>query len=189
MNILYIHGFGAKFDLNSPKLKGLSGIGAVYGFDIDYTNSKASIEKALGKFILDNDIELIVGTSLGGYYANLIGNEWKIPFVSINPAIEPNTTLKRYIGDNVDWNGKPYHLSESTVADYSEILKTGNGLVLLDLADDVIDPIKTLNTLLPFFNVETFEGGSHRFEHIIESLPIIKKFYNISEFSSGFGSN
>ena len=112
-----------------------------------------------------------------------------IPFILINPAIEPRISLKKYIGEGIDWVGKNYHLSESVVAEYSKILTSGIGLVFLDSADKVIDAGETLKTLTPYFNVKVFEGGSHRFEHIIEALPTIKDFYNRLEFSHGFGEN
>lgn len=179
MNILYIHGFAARFDESSTKVDALFALGPVFGMDIDYTNSIESIVKDLRDLVLKHNIDLVVGSSLGGFYANLIGNIANLPFVAINPAIEPFWTLKQYIGDNVDWHNKPYHLKEETVEEYPDFINEGNGLILLDLGDTILNPIRTLNRLLPYFNFKTYEDGSHRFEHIEEALPSIKEFYEI----------
>ena len=47
-------------------------------------------------------------------------------------------------------------------------------LILLDMADEVIDSSITLEKYQEIAKVVTFEGGSHGFEHIEEALPVIK---------------
>ncbi|MDO6678430.1 MULTISPECIES: YqiA/YcfP family alpha/beta fold hydrolase [unclassified Shewanella] len=185
MNILYIHGFGSQFDETSDKINLLNTIGSVVGITIDYTKSSESIEKALKEFSSQESIDLIVGTSLGGYWANRIGSKIGVPFVSINPAISPKTSLAKYVGQGITYFGEPYLLTKEVIENYSDFLLEGCGLILVDLADEVLSADKTIEMLGSRFGVMSFEGGNHRFAHLQESLGEIKNFYHISELVYG----
>lgn len=186
VQILYIHGWGSCFDNSSQKVQALNQIGKVSGIDLDYTTMPDQIETSLRELVIQADVDLLVGTSLGGYWAARIGAKCGVPFVAINPAIEPKVTLKKYVGKGTNYVGQKYHLSETVVDKYSEIATDGCGLILLDEADDVIDSIKTQEKLSQHYDVQMFEGGNHRFEHMTESLPLIKQFQARSEFVYGF---
>ena len=186
MKIFYIHGFGSSFDETSAKITTLKTLGEVSGVDIDYTKSFSDIKKLLIEKIIESKADLIVGTSMGGYYAAELGNELGVPFVAINPAITPYISLQKYVGNGVDWTGKSYSLKKKTVDEYHDISTTGAGLILLDNGDDVIDSTKTFETLKDKYSVKCFEGGSHRFEHMNESLDLIKCFYDMASVSYGF---
>jgi predicted esterase YcpF (UPF0227 family) len=179
MKILYIHGFGSDFDPTGRKLSALSTIGEVAGINLDYTDPQC-VFTSLNHFITADDFDVIVGTSLGGYLAGVLGTRREIPFVSINPAIDPHITLRKYLGTHLGYTGKEYTLTEEVVRAYAEdkfeaIAPKGRGLVLLDMGDDVLDSTETLARLSPSIQVVTFPGGSHRFDHIMESLDLIKK--------------
>jgi predicted esterase YcpF (UPF0227 family) len=174
---IYIHGFGSKYDPESNKIKSLNKIFNVHGITLDYTKSYNSIIKELKEFNSKVLADIIIGTSLGGFYANQLGVLIKEPFVSINPSIEPKITLKKYIGKGIDYNNKPYELNESTVNEYPEFINSAYGLILLDKDDDVIDPNRTIELYKDTYRIVSFNGGSHRFEHIEESLNPILKFY------------
>lgn len=185
MNILYIHGFGSKFDPSSDKVISLSKLGNVEGIDIDWTrpaqhNISRIIEAAAPM------ADLIVGTSMGGWGAAKAGAAIGVPFVSINPAVDPGQSLKRYLGDGIDYNGALYSLVKKTVETYTAIDGSGCGLILLDEGDTVIPYKPTVKALTDHYDINTFEGGSHRFEHMEQALPIIKQFYNKASVSYGF---
>jgi len=189
MHILYIHGFGSQFDSVSDKVSLLKQIGSVVGITLDYTEGSESIEKTLLEFASLQPIDLIIGTSLGGYWANRIGSKIGVPFVSINPAISPKDTLKKYVGEGITYYGLPYYLSQQVVDGYSDFLQDGCGLILVDLADEVLDAAKTVEVLTNRFDVKSFKGGNHRFAHLKESLGLIEQFFESSEFVYGFGDN
>ncbi|MCB5162634.1 YqiA/YcfP family alpha/beta fold hydrolase [Marinomonas algarum] len=187
MNILYIHGFGSKFKPQSDKVKSLSSLGIVYGVDIDYTDRRSDITQQLRNVIIQKNIELLVGTSMGGYFSAEVGLMVGLPYVMINPALNPRTTLRKYIGEGVDYYGKSYHLEGSTVEEYDQMaLEKQHGLLLLDKGDKLIDYKETVR-LLPDIQTLIFEGGSHRFDHINESLDAIQKCANTLSVVLGFG--
>lgn len=171
----YLHGFASRFDINSDKLKILARLGPVYGHDIDYTHgSEDVIEDSLDKLMQVNP-DLLVGTSMGGWLAGILGAETGIPFVAINPVTDPAHTLKPWIGQGVDHQGQAYQLTAEVVSGYYPFTHCGSGLVLLDQGDELLPWNDTVRALGDYFPVHSFEGGSHRFEHMEEALKLIRE--------------
>lgn len=59
-------------------------------------------------------------------------------------------------------------------------------MVLLDMGDDVHDARETQKALEGVYEIITFEGGSHRFGHMTESLDSIERFHANAEMTYGF---
>ena len=186
INIMYIHGFGSKWKPNSDKVTALKTLGNVTGITISYDLPFSEVYQKYKKHILDHDIDLIVGTSLGGFWSGYMGSKFGIPFVAINPAINPQESLRKYQGNNTDHYGNQYNLTSSVINQYSSFPQQGAGLILLDLNDQVLNANQKKLTLDPFFRIITFEDGNHRFQHISESIPKIKVFYRQAEVAYGF---
>ena len=104
--------------------------------------------------------------------------------IMINPAISPSELLRQYIGvtenfeikQNFDWNKAhcdQYQAYEDALKELSE--SQVFRLILLDMADELIDSSKTLEKYHETATVVTFKGGSHGFEHIEEAMPVIKE--------------
>lgn len=175
LKIYYLHGFASRFDITSDKLKALAKLGPVYGHDIDYTQaSEDVIEDSLDKLMQVNP-DLLVGTSMGGWLAGILGAESGIPFVAINPVTDPGHTLKPWIGQGVDHQGHAYQLTDEVVSSYYPFTHYGSGLVLLDQGDELLPWNDTVRALGDYFPVHSFEGGSHRFEHTEEALKLIRE--------------
>lgn len=185
MKILYIHGFGSAFDPTHEKVKLLETLGTVYGVDVDYCKGFDHSFETVRHAVTVNEIDLLVGTSMGGYMSACVGAELGIPFVALNPAVEPSKSLLRWIGAFTSYIGKEQYLSENTAASYPDIAKDGCGLVIVESADEVIDPTHTETVLRDVYRVERFMGGSHRFTHTERALPLIKEFYNQAAASYG----
>lgn len=178
INILYLHGFGSFFNEQAEKIVVLKNNlnCVVFGKDIDYTKTPKEIVDSFYDIFLEREIHLLVGTSMGGWLSAELGARWGVPFVAINPAINPSETLNQYIGQAKDYRGVDYTLLEETVRMYTPMRTDGCGLILLDMADEVIDSIETINNYDKYYDVRTFEGGDHRFRHMEEAIPIIHKF-------------
>lgn len=171
----YLHGFASRFDITSDKLKTLARLGPVYGHDIDYAQgSEGVIEDSLDKLMQVNP-DLLVGTSMGGWLAGILGAETGIPFVAINPVTDPALTLKPWIGQGVDHQGLAYQLTAEVVSGYYPFTHYGSGLVLLDQGDELLPWNDTARALGDYYPVYSFEGGSHRFEHMEEALKLIRE--------------
>jgi predicted esterase YcpF (UPF0227 family) len=182
MVILYLCGFGSRFSEENDKVIALKHLGEVKGIDLDYTKSKEINEERILNFLFENpDVDCIIGTSLGGYYAAVVGAKIGLPFVSINPTMDPNVSLMKYVGPGRTYFGENYFLESVVVNGYDHFPLKGCGMILLDFGDEVLDSNKTKNKLEKKFTVHTFNDGHHRFAHINESINYIKDFVKRSE--------
>ena len=174
MRILYVHGFGSKFDPDLPKVKELMKLGSVDGVDVDYLDAgsvvpRNDVVRSVIEVVIAKDIDLIVGTSMGGWAAAVAGCETGIPFVAANPVLSPSKVLPKL------------NVSSSRAASYEDFPLEGcRGLILLDEGDDLLDSKETFERLKPRYIVNMFAGGSHRFDHMEDSLDLIELFVNSS---------
>ena len=186
MKIMYVHGFASKFDINSDKVKILSELGNVCGVTIDYSKSFISIRTKLIEFAKQEDVDLIVGTSMGGFYSLEVATALSIPCVIINPVTFPHKTLEKYIGDNVDFNGNRFTLLKSTVDDYPITIRTnGCCLVLLEKGDELIPYMQTQMFLTNYYEINVTDNGNHRYSSLKEKLELIKQFL-VQSVCNGF---
>ena len=176
MNILYVHGYGSVVDkaMTHPKYLELSKLGTVHAIAHDYSESYHKILGDTINYVIENDIDLIVGTSMGGWVASHVGAETGVPFVSLNPSITPSTTLKKY--DD----------TKMTCDEYPDFNPHGFGVVFVESGDDVIDPKETVSQLNGHYPVNVIDGGSHKFESLCIIIKNIKEFYENSLLVNGF---
>jgi predicted esterase YcpF (UPF0227 family) len=177
MNILYVHGYASGVKSSDPKYTALSNLGTVLAIAPDYDNGSSHVLSEVLEFSIKNDIDLIVGTSMGGWVAPHISNTLGIPFVALNPSIHPSINLKKYGGDT------------EIIDSYPDISKSGFGLVSVEMGDEVIDPKYTIDYFSDVYNVIPFDGGSHRFSNLDNLIDKIKSMYKRIELVSGFDAN
>jgi predicted esterase YcpF (UPF0227 family) len=152
-------------------------LGNVTGNDYDYSQPFNTVLDSMISATRQRQPDLIVGTSLGGFYAAAVAVTLNIPFVAINPSIDPRHTLVRYEGHGTAWTGASYHLTRAVIEDYPAYrLSAKHGLVLLDRGDDVCNAMETEQFLGPHYSIIAYEGGNHRFAHMEESLDAIRQF-------------
>ena len=86
------------------------------------------------------------------------------------------------MGINTNYKtAETFELTEEDVASFAEFAVAPGRvptLVLLDMGDDVLDSNATIKHFEGHADIVTFEGGSHRFEHLPEALDHIKRFAN-----------
>ena len=193
LTILYLHGFASAFNPNSKKVEALSKLGNVVGIDIDYAKTRGEIEEDILRFVHSNDINLIVGCSMGGYNAINIGAATGIPCVALNPAIFPERKLQERVGKTIAnyVTKEKIVITEEHVRSYNPFKKEFSFeseaccLVLLDKDDNVIDSAETYETLKDIYKCVVYDGGSHRFEHMEEALPLVKELLTNAEVAYG----
>tara|TARA_B100001287_G_C22577944_1_gene479553 strand:+ start:244 stop:795 length:552 start_codon:yes stop_codon:yes gene_type:complete len=106
MRVCYLHGLESTSRPTNPKIKWLkSKFDEVYAPQMDYRN-EANFKNVLNKIKSFNP-DIIVGSSMGGYFAYIIGSTLKIKTCLFNPAvhgrsIEPEVPEMRLKG-NENW--------------------------------------------------------------------------------------
>jgi uncharacterized protein len=173
--VLYCHGFASNFDPTKPKIRALERVAPVRGVTVDYARPPFEAFNAYLDALRGAERPLIVGTSLGGFFAAWIGSELNLPFIAINPAIRPGRSLRAYLGEGVTHFGAPFRLTEEVVDGYRDLsFRTdGPGRVVLDMGDEMIRSRDTLLAVCDELPVLTFPGGSHRFDHMEELVSYL----------------
>lgn len=150
--VVYIHGFNSS--VNSDTLKMLqqpfpSAIGLTYDHNEPQTSLKDMVIK-LEKFH-DSDL-IIVGSSLGGWYAEQLTKYIVGKYILYNPAINPEVSLSKY------------GVSQEVLYKYKSLQTTlcaSNRTVILCSDDDVIDPKDSLVKYKGYAEIVPSTGG-HR---------------------------
>lgn len=128
---------------------------------------------------------MLIGSSLGGYYAQYLGVHLDAvnKVVLINPALQPRKTLKPYIGQQTNIvTGKSFIFTQQNfdeLAQYKVSTKdvVAPTLVLLDEGDEVIEYRFAEAQYKDIGRVLIYPDGSHRFDHLEEAVPEIEAFY------------
>jgi len=185
MKILYVHGFGSHFDPTHSKIKILGELGTVVGVDVEYCKGFEHSYNIVFDAVLAQEVDLIIGTSMGGYIAAHVGAKTGTPFVALNPATIPSVNLQKWVGNFTDFSGNDHCLTDAVVEGYPEITTDGWGLVIVESGDEIINASDTVAMLENNFQVVKLNGGGHRFVHMELALPIIREFYSRANTSYG----
>ena len=205
MNLIYIHGLDS--DANSTKGLLLDKYCQQRHPDItvhrpDLNQPPQLVFDKLLKLVAELDADskvILVGSSLGGYFATLVSNETGCPALLINPSTQPHITLQRFEADKSadtlkidDHQEKILHTTEGgwaiTKSDLQwfkrhQLLTVENPsevIVMLKKGDELLD----VNLSAAFYKhqgatVIAQEGGDHRFsdfaEHLAEVIEILKQ--------------
>ncbi len=98
MKILNIHGYkGNAHNSAYVALKAIQNENNIISPQLDYDSLEPEeVEEILRKQIVENDVDFIVGTSLGGFYAAVLSREWfHMPVILVNPCLTPFLHLPR----------------------------------------------------------------------------------------------
>ncbi len=103
MRLIYLHGLDS--DSNAIKAQITDAYCQEYHPDItvirpDLNRSPDEVVALLTQLIGDGVDTVLVGSSLGGYFANLLSDMTGVPAVLLNPSIRPDLSFRRFLQDN-----------------------------------------------------------------------------------------
>lgn len=189
--IIYLHGFASTGEAAKGKLLKKS-----FNSVITPTLSehpKEAIEQI--KNILNDDKDsnyLIVGSSLGGFYADYFNSLYNVPCILINPLVDP-TNIQRFLGENTNTKTNTKFTFTQEDINFLIEMKTEKSpdrkvpeLILLAKDDDLLNYKEAIeeynNAALQL--IRTSEDGGHRFTNsdlFIESVgTMLKAIKNIT---------
>ncbi len=178
--ILYLHGFASCG--NSTKtavLKAYFGEDQILSPDLPIDPVEAI--RFIKRYIIEHDVDLLIGSSLGGFYASYFCELLGIKTVLINPSTQPFITLASYVGINQYWcSGDDFEFTREHLKSLFEyaVGQPNNPelyLLLLQKGDELLDYVKAQDK----YEGATLcieEGGNHRFENLNDYLEQIKGF-------------
>ncbi|MGB5506529.1 MAG: YqiA/YcfP family alpha/beta fold hydrolase [Sulfurovum sp.] len=178
--ILYLHGFSSCGEGNkSILLKAY--FGAVSVIAPDLPPSPIDAIDTIEEILESTHIDILIGSSLGGYYATYLAEKYHMKAILLNPSTEPWETLASYTGwqkrfcDEEIFEFKPVYLEQLKMLQTAP--EQGKYLLLLQSGDEVLDYTKA-QSLYNKHKIIVEYGGNHRFENLDEYLSMIEKFIN-----------
>jgi predicted esterase YcpF (UPF0227 family) len=178
----YLHGFNSGFDPSIAKIKSFESIAPVEGRTTDYLDDNdvqaltraVEISKELpGELIL-------VGTSLGGYFARYLSKKFNLRCILLNPALTPFASLQRAEGSQTNYlTGKIKNVTREAVVGLAKyaVNNTSDCLTILATDDEVIDHTFAQRLLCESSKIILTDGG-HRMNDVNKMLGEIQLFVN-----------
>lgn len=123
----------------------------------------------------------LIGSSMGGFYATILAEQYGLRAVLINPAVHPHRLLRQYLGENENYHtGERYTLTEAHVAilaaqEPAHLERPENLWVLLQSGDETLD-YRQAQQYYAACPIDLQEGGSHSYEAYADRLPEIYAF-------------
>lgn len=181
--IFYVHGFNSSKESSTGKMLAEQSGRPVVCLGYDCSRPfKENLEKLSLEAWKDMDgFDVIVGSSLGGFYACEMAKELQTCAVVFNPAMKPKSQLKQFLGENVNFaTGEKWTFSEDVLNSYPEELKAPKGLPVMAYAskNDEVLPGNAELAAKEFSDFEYIEGP-HRIESFRKYIDVIKQYENI----------
>lgn len=122
----------------------------------------------------------VIGSSLGGFFANVLAARYGLAAVLINPAVHPHRLLKKYVGVQANYHTGVATEVRSEHFDFLENIEVSPPHperlnVLLETGDETLD-YREAAQFYAACSLEITEGGSHAYEGFAEKLPRIIAF-------------
>lgn len=175
--IVFLHGYGSSGSSSSTGkiVKSIFPDSTVMCFTYDYSNpnnSAADIIRQLNE-IDTNEIELIIGVSLGGFWARWLANRLSVPLVMINPSLQPQQSLLT----------RP-EVDSSSLKDFDKYSVSGDAVdlpitVLLGTDDQVVSPELAIQTYCDRARVILVDGGQHQLTPEQITTPLIQAYNTV----------
>lgn len=156
--IMYLHGYGSSPD--SDKVKDLRKRYEVVSpsIPVTYRDAYREIYDAIVECSIDSNI-LLVGTSLGGYWATIMSRMYSLPALIINPSCDPGSTIGAY---------RNPLLTPEELSLYRPLVPGALGrapkIVALAKDDELLDYRIAESLFEPVADVRVFDDGGHRFQ-------------------------
>ena len=106
MKILNLHGGGGRPQNFAYAALQANGCDTIIAPAIDYEAPPANIVRQLLQNIRSWNIDLIVGTSLGAFYAAVLSVELDLPVILVSPFLMPFLTFPEYVKDYLDYTSR-----------------------------------------------------------------------------------
>ena len=132
-----------------------------------YASRVMSILRPLVEAHLPQPVYLI-GSSMGGFFATCLAEQYDLRAVLINPAVNPGNGLHNWLGENRNyatgepWIFEPRHIEEYIDLQPVQIKRRDNYKLLLQTGDQVLDYRKAQHQYQGCYMI-TEEDGDHSF--------------------------
>ena len=126
----------------------------------------------------------VVGSSLGGFYATVAAERYGVAAVLVNPAIQPDESLRDYAGIQTNlYTGESFdvtaaHFRELRAMRVDRITRPERYWLLVQSGDEVLDYRQAVAFYAGAWQLVQ-GGGDHAFEGFDAQIPAILRFGEI----------
>ncbi len=151
--------------------------------DLPYTPAEAWQE--LQVLCAGRAPDLLIGSSLGGFLATALAEQFGCKAVLINPAVRPHLLLQQHLGPyyhpvrQQHYEVKAEHLPQLAALQVDNLRQPANYLVLLQSGDEVLDYRQALD----FYRdcqPDVQPGGDHSYQNLQSRLADIVNFAQLA---------
>jgi predicted esterase YcpF (UPF0227 family) len=190
--IVYLHGFrssprSSKAVLTGEAIKKLS----TSEHPIEWycpqlvASPKASMDMVIQHIDSSNHDRLIVmGSSLGGYYANYLAEKYGCKAVALNPAVRAPRELKSHVGvltsydTDEPYDFRPEYIDELTNLQVESITNPSRYFLMAAKGDELLDWQEMVNFYKGAEQL-VLEGSDHGISEYPQHLPQVLKFISL----------
>ena len=148
MNILFLHGLESPLTIDKKII--LEKYGNVFAPDLNYKSNPNIIQTLFDEYYNKN-IDVIIGSSMGGFTGFYLSKLFKVPSLLFNPAL-------------------PYHSTEQNIPN-TDVVRQHLVQFVLGLQDDIINADDNLNFILKFVPREN-DIRIHLLKDLAHRIPI-----------------
>ncbi len=147
--------------------------------DLPYTPAEAWQELQL--LCIQNPPQLVIGSSLGGFLATALAEQYGCRAVLINPAVRPHLLLQQHLGRyyhpvrQQHYEVRADHLPLLEELQVQKLRRPSQYLVLLQSGDEVLDYRQALDFYQQCLT-DVQEGGDHSYQNLQSRLADIVNF-------------
>ena len=182
--IFYIHGFNSSAASSSGRLLerqlGVRVHAMEYRSDAMYADSFKSLTEQLNRH--GDGCNVLVGTSMGGFYALMLSAAALTPCVAFNPVVEPRRQLRQFLGRNVNFQThEAYDFTEAMLDSYPERVAGPGGNVPVQVYVSETDELLQGNADLVrrIYPACTVTRTAHRIGDFTPYLATIRQFESL----------
>lgn len=176
--LLYIHGFASSGHSHKAEL-------LQHHFEEVYAPSLSHVPQlaleTLEQFAdAMNEPPLLIGSSLGGFYALYLSQRLNLPAILINPVVKITAEMEQLLGMHHNYfDGSRFEFTEAhlqSLHDYQcPAPRSDRLLLMLQMGDEVLDHHQTLQHL-PGAQQLIELGGNHSFSGFENHMQTISRF-------------
>lgn len=137
------------------------------------------------------DSMVVIGSSLGGFYATVMGQRLGCPVAVINPAVAPARDLARYIGEQSSFHNPedrfffhPEFIDEFRSLNPYPITQPQRYWALIAKGDEVLN-WQEMVAHYPGAQLQLLEGSDHAVSDFAMHLPELMAFLGLTANSDG----
>ena len=135
--------------------------------------------------VVDRTALTFVGSSLGGYYATFLAEEFGARAAVINPAVRPASSLAAYVGPQRNLHtGEAWELTRGHFAELEDLYVTrlsrmDRYFLLMRSGDELLDWREAVMRYAGGWQF-IMGGGDHGWEDIDDEIPSILRFAEVT---------